>query len=63
MDFQTIKRFCCEVDKRLGNQSGIDEIKQGSFFRRVDWQHIRSKNPAFEIFYNIDRTLRSLGSA
>uniref|UniRef100_A0A914GUL7 non-specific serine/threonine protein kinase n=1 Tax=Globodera rostochiensis TaxID=31243 RepID=A0A914GUL7_GLORO len=37
----TIKGFCCEVDKRLGNQSGIEGIKQCTFFKRVDWQNIR----------------------
>uniref|UniRef100_A0A183BRA9 non-specific serine/threonine protein kinase n=1 Tax=Globodera pallida TaxID=36090 RepID=A0A183BRA9_GLOPA len=37
----TIKGFCCEVDKRLGNQSGIEGIKQCAFFKRVDWQNIR----------------------
>lgn len=37
----TIKRFCCEVDKRLGNQTGIEEIKNCSFFKKIDWEHIR----------------------
>jgi serine/threonine kinase 38 len=36
-----IKGFCCEVDKRLGNQSGIDEIKKCSFFKEIDWENIR----------------------
>uniref|UniRef100_A0A1I7YWR1 non-specific serine/threonine protein kinase n=1 Tax=Steinernema glaseri TaxID=37863 RepID=A0A1I7YWR1_9BILA len=39
----TIKRFCSEADRRLGHNSGIDEIKQCPFFRRVDWTHIREK--------------------
>ncbi|KAF7634475.1 hypothetical protein Mgra_00006144 [Meloidogyne graminicola] len=38
---KTIKRFCCEVDKRLGNQSGLDEIKNCPFFKKVDWERIR----------------------
>uniref|UniRef100_A0A914C6Z0 non-specific serine/threonine protein kinase n=1 Tax=Acrobeloides nanus TaxID=290746 RepID=A0A914C6Z0_9BILA len=36
-----IKRFCCEADKRLGHNSGIEEVKQCSFFKRVNWEHIR----------------------
>uniref|UniRef100_A0A914D680 non-specific serine/threonine protein kinase n=1 Tax=Acrobeloides nanus TaxID=290746 RepID=A0A914D680_9BILA len=36
-----IKRFCCEADKRVGHNSGIEEVKQCSFFKRVNWQHIR----------------------
>ncbi|CAK5043369.1 unnamed protein product [Meloidogyne enterolobii] len=41
----TIKRFCCEVDKRLGNESGLEEIKNCSFFKKTDWEHIR-ESPA-----------------
>uniref|UniRef100_A0A7E4VHI6 non-specific serine/threonine protein kinase n=1 Tax=Panagrellus redivivus TaxID=6233 RepID=A0A7E4VHI6_PANRE len=37
----TIKRFCCDVEKRMGHNGGIEEIKQCSFFRKVDWDHIR----------------------
>jgi serine/threonine kinase 38 len=36
-----IQRFCCEVDKRLGNQSGIEEIRGCQFFEKVDWERIR----------------------
>uniref|UniRef100_A0AC34RJ78 Serine/threonine protein kinase n=1 Tax=Panagrolaimus sp. JU765 TaxID=591449 RepID=A0AC34RJ78_9BILA len=37
----TIKRFCCDHEKRMGTSSGIDEIKQCPFFRRIDWDRIR----------------------
>jgi len=37
----TIKRFCCDHDKRMGSNSGIEEIKQCPFFRKVDWERIR----------------------
>jgi len=37
----TIKRFCCEADKRMGHNTGVEEIKQCPLFRRVDWKHIR----------------------
>ncbi|KAI6201754.1 Non-specific serine/threonine protein kinase [Aphelenchoides besseyi] len=37
----TIKRFCCEAEKRMGHNSGIEEIKKCAFFKRVDWEHIR----------------------
>ncbi|KAI1716182.1 protein kinase domain-containing protein [Ditylenchus destructor] len=39
----TVKRFCCEAEKRMGHTTGIDEIKQCPFFKRVDWDHIREK--------------------
>lgn len=39
--FQTIKRFCCDADRRLGHNGGLEEIKQNPFFRGVDWAHIR----------------------
>lgn len=37
----TIKKFCCEAEKRMGSNPGIEEIKQCSFFKRVDWENIR----------------------
>jgi serine/threonine kinase 38 len=37
----TIRRFCCDHDKRMGHSNGLDEIKQCPFFRRVDWDRIR----------------------
>ena len=33
-------RLCCECEDRIGT-NGVDEIKQHSFLRGVDWQHIR----------------------
>jgi len=37
----TIKRFCCEAEKRIGHNSGLEEIKKCAFFKRVDWERIR----------------------
>uniref|UniRef100_A0A0K0D1J6 non-specific serine/threonine protein kinase n=1 Tax=Angiostrongylus cantonensis TaxID=6313 RepID=A0A0K0D1J6_ANGCA len=37
----TIKRFCCEPERRMGHNGGLEEIKQCIFFRRIDWNHIR----------------------
>ncbi|CAD6190622.1 unnamed protein product [Caenorhabditis auriculariae] len=45
----TIKRFCSEFERRLGNQGGLDEIKQCPFFRRIDWNHIREKPPPIRV--------------
>ena len=42
----TIKKFCCDADKRL---RGLDEIKALEFFNKpvaVDWEHIRERPPA-----------------
>ncbi|VDM63050.1 unnamed protein product [Angiostrongylus costaricensis] len=39
----TIKRFCCEPERRMGHNGGLEEIKQCIFFRRVDWNHIRER--------------------
>ena len=36
-----ILRFCTEEVKRLGTHVGLDEIKQHTFFKGVDWEHIR----------------------
>jgi len=45
----TIERFCCEADRRLGCQKGIDEVKQVAFFRSVDWEHIRERPAAIPV--------------
>ncbi|KAI6177258.1 hypothetical protein M3Y97_00887400 [Aphelenchoides bicaudatus] len=37
----TIKRFCCEAEKRLGHDTGLAEIRSSPFFKRTDWEHIR----------------------
>ncbi|KAK6036438.1 protein kinase domain protein [Cooperia oncophora] len=39
----TIKRFCCEPERRMGHNGGLEEIKQCIFFRRIDWNHIRER--------------------
>uniref|UniRef100_A0A914X1Z7 non-specific serine/threonine protein kinase n=1 Tax=Plectus sambesii TaxID=2011161 RepID=A0A914X1Z7_9BILA len=39
----TVKRFCCDADRRLGHNGGLEEIKQNPFFRGVDWAHIRER--------------------
>ncbi|CAI4221026.1 unnamed protein product [Auanema sp. JU1783] len=45
----TIKRLCCESDRRMGHHNGIDDLKQCPFFRRIDWNHIRQKVPPFKV--------------
>lgn len=46
---ETIVRFCCEADRRLGSQKGIEEVKSVSFFRGVDWEHIRERPAAIPV--------------
>jgi serine/threonine kinase 38 len=46
---ETIVRFCCEADRRLGSQKGIEEVKGVSFFRGVDWEHIRERPAAIPV--------------
>ncbi|XP_015920739.1 serine/threonine-protein kinase tricornered isoform X1 [Parasteatoda tepidariorum] len=43
---ELIQRFCCEADKRIGANSGVEEIKQHSFFKGIDWAHIRERPAA-----------------
>nr|XP_031848884.1 serine/threonine-protein kinase tricorner isoform X1 [Nomia melanderi] len=45
----TIIRFCCEADRRLGAQRGIEELKLAPFFRGVDWEHIRERPAAIPV--------------
>ncbi|XP_046467727.1 serine/threonine-protein kinase tricornered isoform X1 [Neodiprion pinetum] len=45
----TIVRFCCEADRRLGSQRGIEELKLAPFFRGVDWEHIRERPAAIPV--------------
>ncbi|XP_014613466.1 PREDICTED: serine/threonine-protein kinase tricorner isoform X1 [Polistes canadensis] len=45
----TIIRFCCEADRRLGSQRGIEELKLAPFFRGVDWEHIRERPAAIPV--------------
>lgn len=46
---ETIVRFCCEADRRLGSQKGLDEVKSIPFFRGVDWEHIRERPAAIPV--------------
>lgn len=45
----TIVRFCCEADRRMGSKSGIDELKTVSYLRGVDWEHIRERPAAIPV--------------
>ncbi|KAK4877406.1 hypothetical protein RN001_009912 [Aquatica leii] len=45
----TIVRFCCEAERRLGSQKGIEELKLVPFFRGVDWEHIRERPAAIPV--------------
>ncbi|XP_075677869.1 serine/threonine-protein kinase tricornered isoform X2 [Dermatophagoides pteronyssinus] len=44
-----ILRFCNDNDRRIGSHHGIDEIKQHSFFKGVDWEHIRERPAAIPV--------------
>lgn len=46
---ETIVRFCCEADRRLGSQKGLEEVKSIPFFRGVDWEHIRERPAAIPV--------------
>lgn len=46
---ETIVRFCCEADRRLGSQRGMDELKLAPFFRGVDWEHTRERPAAIPV--------------
>ncbi|XP_074661024.1 serine/threonine-protein kinase 38-like isoform X2 [Tubulanus polymorphus] len=43
-----IQRFACNSDNRIGS-NGVDEIKKHSFFKGVDWNHIRDRPAAISI--------------
>jgi len=43
-----ITRFCCGPDKRIG-ANGVQEIKAHSFFKGVDWEHIRDRPAAISV--------------
>ncbi|KAL5291190.1 STK38 family protein [Megaselia abdita] len=45
----TIIKFCCESDRRLGSQRGLEDLKTNSFFRGVDWEHIRERPAAIPV--------------
>lgn len=42
-------RFCCEAERRLGSQKGIEELKLVPFLRGVDWEHIRERPAAIPV--------------
>lgn len=42
-------RFCCEADRRAGSQRGLEDLKSFSFFRGVDWEHIRERPAAIPV--------------
>ena len=46
---ETIMRFCCEANQRLGSGRGSEELKQAPFFRGVDWDHIRERPAAIAV--------------
>lgn len=46
---ETIIKFCCEADRRLGSQRGIEDLKSVPFFRGVDWEHIRERPAAIPV--------------
>lgn len=45
-----IQGFCREMDTRIGGISGdFDEVKSHSFFKDVDWEHIRERPAAIPV--------------
>lgn len=46
---ETIVRFCCESDRRMGSKCGIEELKTITYFRGVDWEHIRERPAAIPV--------------
>lgn len=46
---ETIVRFCCEADRRMGSNRGMDELKSVPFFRGVDWEHMRERPAAIPV--------------
>ncbi|XP_064634213.1 serine/threonine-protein kinase 38-like isoform X2 [Lineus longissimus] len=43
-----IQRYCCDADHRIGHNV-VNEIKDHSFFKGVDWDHIRDRPAAIPI--------------
>jgi len=43
---ETIRRFCCETDKRVRN---VEDIKKLKFMQGVDWEHIRERPAAIPV--------------
>lgn len=46
---ETIVKFCCEAERRMGSNRGLDEVKSIKFFRGVDWEHIRERPAAIPV--------------
>lgn len=46
---ETIVKFCCEAERRMGSNRGIDELKASRYFRGVDWDHIRERPAAIPV--------------
>lgn len=42
-------RYCCEAERRLGSQKGLEDLKIIPFFRGVDWEHIRERPAAIPV--------------
>ncbi|XP_076265016.1 serine/threonine-protein kinase tricornered isoform X2 [Rhynchophorus ferrugineus] len=45
----TIVKFCCEAERRLGSQKGLDDLKLVPFLGGVDWEHIRERPAAIPV--------------
>ncbi|KAL1517704.1 hypothetical protein ABEB36_001436 [Hypothenemus hampei] len=45
----TIIKFCCEAERRLGSQKGLEDLKIIPFFRGADWEHIRERPAAIPV--------------
>lgn len=46
---ETIIKFCCEAERRMGPNRGLEELKSIPFFRGVDWEHIRERPAAIPV--------------
>lgn len=45
----SIVKFCCEAERRMGSNRGIEELKTIKYFRGVDWEHIRERPAAIPV--------------
>jgi len=44
-----INKFCCDADRRIGSSMGVDDIKAHTFFKGVDWEHVRERPAAIAV--------------